>query len=200
MLTVRNVLLTFCHLVQFRRSRQECEVTAAGERCGEDGWGRGGGGNLAADLFTPVPLKTLVLFLLPVENRHSIQISARSRVNTVLVWKSVEMLLFFTSHFLSSEVNVEHISSRGQKKTDLFTYLTSADEPRTLPSSHFMTNNTATAERTRGFCQRFIKRLSSDLRHHNLRWSWPHVATTFVRLKVLGNINKLGRDNNRHNT
>lgn len=66
-----------------------------------------------ADLFTPVPLNTLVLFLLPVENRHSILIFARHlRVNTVLVWKSVHMLLFFMSHCLSSAGDVEHISSR----------------------------------------------------------------------------------------
>lgn len=89
--------------------------------CGGRGMG-GGGGKLAADLFTPLPLNTLVLFLLPVEeNSHFIQIGARHLiVNTAQVWKIVDMLLFFMSHFLSSEIEVEHVSSHRQKKRFIY--------------------------------------------------------------------------------
>lgn len=111
-----------CHLKEVdRRVKSLLQERDVEKMDGEGVWGRGGmgGGGLAADLFTPVPLNTLVLFLLPVEeNSHFIQIGARHLiVNTAQVWKNVEMLLFFMSHFLSSEVKVKHVSSHRQKKS-----------------------------------------------------------------------------------
>lgn len=106
-----------CHLKEVDRRVKSLLQERDVEKMDGEGVG-GGGGKLAADLFTPAPLNTLVLFLLPVEeNSHFIQIGARHlMVNTAQVWKNVEMLLFFMSHFLSSEVKVKHVSSHRQKK------------------------------------------------------------------------------------
>lgn len=68
------------------------------------------------------------------------------------------------------------------RKKDLFT--SHNIWPTPMSRECFMINRTARAGRTRGFAKdASFQRLSSVLRHHNLRWSWPHVLTTFGRLK-----------------